>query len=347
MRAWVVRDPAPVTDGTGHPLVLTELPDPEPGPGEVRIEVVTCGVCRTDLHVAEGDLPVRRSPLVPGHEIVGTVDRRGPGASRFAPGERIGAAWLRSTCGTCRPCRHGRENLCEQARFTGWTDDGGYAQYAVIPEAYAYRLPPELDDERCAPLLCAGIIGYRALTRSGFRPGDRLGIWGFGGSAHLTAQVALAMGGEVHVVTRGERGRQLARHLGAAWVGGPGELPEEPLDAAISFAPAGEVVPDALASLAAGGCLALAGIHLTDVPTLDYQRHLFRERELRSVTANTRTDGEVFLRLAARLGLEVTTVPYPFERADQALTDLAADRFAGAAVLRLKPPGPDQPTTKG
>jgi alcohol dehydrogenase, propanol-preferring len=332
MRAWVVRSPAPIDTG---PLELTELPDPVPGPGEVRVRVTTCGVCRTDLHVAEGDLPVRRTPVVAGHEVVGVVDALGPGTARFGVGARIGIAWLRSTCGTCRPCRRGAENLCHDPRFTGWTDDGGYAELTVVPEAYAYRLPDTFDDEHAAPLLCAGIIGYRALLRSGFRPGDRLGIWGFGGSAHLTAQVALHMGAEVYVVTRGEAGRSLATELGATWVGGSGERPPVPVDAAISFAPAGDLVPDALASLARGGALALAGIHLTTIPPLDYQAHLFQEREVRSVTANTRTDGEAFLALAGRIGLRLATVPYTFEQADRALADLAHDRFAGAAVLHL------------
>lgn len=332
MRAWVVRSPGPIDAG---PLELTELPDPVPGPGEVRVQVTTCGVCRTDLHVAEGDLPIRRSPVVPGHEVVGVVDAAGPGTSRFAIGDRIGIAWLRATCGACRPCRRGAENLCLAPRFTGWTDDGGYAELAVVPEAYAYHLPDGFDDERAAPLLCAGIIGYRALRRSGFEPGDRLGIWGFGGSAHLTAQVALGMGAELYVVTRGEAGRSLARELGASWVGASGERPPVPLDAAISFAPAGEVVPDALAALDRGGVLALAGIHVTTIPALAYQAHLFQERELRSVTANTRADGEAFLALAGRLGLQLATVAYPFERADAALADLAHDRFAGAAVLHL------------
>jgi alcohol dehydrogenase, propanol-preferring len=332
MRAWVVRQPRKIAD---QPLEATELTDPEPAPGEVRVAVRACGVCRTDLHVVEGDLPSRRSPLVPGHEIVGVVDRRGPSADQFKLGERIGVAWLRSTCGRCRACRGGRENLCDEPRFTGWTDHGGYAQFVVVPEAYAYRLPDRFSDQDAAPLLCAGIIGYRALRRSGWQPGQRLGIWGYGGSAHLTAQIALAMGAELHVVTRGEPGRALAREQGASWVGAPGELPPVPLDAAISFAPSGDVVPDALASLAPGGALALAGIHVSDIPSLDYQQHLFMERELRSVTANTRADGEAFLRLADRLGVESTTVAYPFEAADQALADLAAGRFAGAAVLRM------------
>jgi alcohol dehydrogenase, propanol-preferring len=333
VRAWVVGGGGA---GAGT-LELVGRPDPVPEPGEVLVRVRTCGVCRTDLHVRDGDLPVRRPGVVPGHEVVGTVERRGRGATRFEVGERVGAAWLRSTCGRCRPCRRGSENLCHDPAFTGWTHDGGYAELLTVPEAYAYRLPGALDDVTVAPLLCAGIIGYRALLRSGFEPGDRLGIWGFGGSAHLTAQVALAWGGEVHVVTRGEAGRELARDLGCTWVGTPKERPPLPLDAAITFAPAGETVPAALAALDRGGVLAIAGIHLSDVPPLRYQEHLFLERELRSVTANTRADGEAFLALAGRLGLHVHTVPYPFTEADRALQDLAGNRFAGAAVLQVDP----------
>jgi alcohol dehydrogenase, propanol-preferring len=330
MRAWVVAAPSPIDDG---PLRLIDREPPLPGPGEVRVAVRTCGVCRTDLHVAEGDLEPLRTGVVPGHEVVGVVDRVGEGATRFELGERVGIAWLRSTCGACRHCRRGAENLCPRPRFTGWSDDGGYAEHAVVPEDYAYRIPERFSDEEAAPLLCAGIIGFRALRRSGFAPGDRLGIYGFGGSAHLTAQVALALGAELHVVTRGATGRELASRLGATWVGSPGERPPAALHAAISFAPAGEVVPEALEALDRGGVLALAGIHVSRLPPLDYARHLFQERELRSVTANTREDGERFLTLAARIGIRVSTVAYPFDAADRALRDLAHDRFAGAAVL--------------
>jgi alcohol dehydrogenase, propanol-preferring len=336
VRAWVVERQRPIDL---RPLELIELPDPEPAPGEVRVKVRACGVCRTDLHVVEGDLAAQRRWVIPGHEVVGVVDRLGPGAHRFRVGERIGVAWLRATCGSCRPCRRGAENLCERPEFTGWTHHGGYAELAVVPEAYAYRLPPGLDDERAAPLLCAGIIGYRALCRSGFAPGDRLGIWGFGGSAHLTAQVALAMGAELYVVTRGEAARELASSLGATWVGHLGDQPPVALDAAISFAPVGDLVPDALGCLGPGGTLALAGIHVSELPPLDYQRHLFRERQLRSVTANTRADGEAFLAIAERIGVTATTVSYPFEAADEALADLALGRFAGAAVLRMEAAG--------
>lgn len=330
MQAWVVARPGPVGQG---PLLLTELPVPDPGPGEVLVRVRACGVCRTDLHVAEGDLPTHRSPVVPGHEVVGEVASLGPGTRRFAVGDRVGIAWLRSTCGSCRWCRSGRENLCPHSSYTGWDADGGYAEYAVVPEAYAYAVPDSFTDEEAAPLLCAGIIGYRALRRAALPPGGRLGIYGFGASAHLTAQVAIAQGGEVHVITRGAKGRQLAFDLGAASAGEPSDTPPVPLDSAIIFAPAGELVPPALAALGPGGTLALAGIHMSDVPVLDYQRHLFREKNLRSVTSNTRRDGEELLLLASRLRLRVHTTPVPFGEADRALADLAADRVSGAAVL--------------
>jgi propanol-preferring alcohol dehydrogenase len=332
MRAWVVRRPGPID---GAPLALVERPVPHPGAGEVRVRVRTCGVCRTDLHVAEGDLAPHRPDVVPGHEIVGVVDEVGPGATRFGVGDRIGIAWLRGTCGRCRFCRRGDENLCVAPRFTGWDDDGGYADFAVVDERFAYALPGALDDEHVAPLLCAGIIGFRALRRSALPPGGRLGIYGFGGSAHLTAQIALAEGATVHVFTRGAEARSLALALGAASAQDTYAPPPEPLDSAIVFAPAGEIVPAALAALDRGGTVAVAGIHLSDIPALRYADHLFQERQLRSVTANTRADGEAFLALAARTPLHVRTVPYPLERADAALADLAHDRFAGAAVLRV------------
>jgi propanol-preferring alcohol dehydrogenase len=330
MRAWAVAAPGPIDTG---PLVAVERPVPEPGPGEIRVKVTACGVCRTDLHLAEGDLPPRRPGVIPGHEVVGVVDRLGEGCSRFQVGDRAGIAWLRHTCGRCRWCRRGAENLCLEPRFTGWDADGGYAEWAVVDEAYAYRLPAEFDDVSAAPLLCAGIIGYRALRRAELPPGGRLGIYGFGASAHLAAQVALAQGATVHVLTRSADARRHALDLGAASAGPADAAPPEPLDAAILFAPAGELVPAAMAALDRAGTLAVAGIHLSDVPPLDYQRHLFQERQLRSVTANTRNDGEEFLTLAARLGLRVTTRPYPLGEADRALADLAHDRVTGAAVL--------------
>ena len=331
MKAWVVQQPGPIDEG---PLAFVERPTPEPAAGELRVRVAVCGVCRTDLHLAEGDLPPHGPEVVPGHEIVGVVDRLGPGASRFALGERVGIAWLRRTCGTCRFCLRGDENLCLDPRFTGWDADGGYADYAVVDERYAYRLPDGFDDEHVAPLLCAGIIGFRALRRAAVPPGGRLGIYGFGGSAHIAAQVAIAEGAAVHVMTRSPEARRLAIALGAASAGDTPAQPPEPLDSAIVFAPAGEIVPNALAALDRGGTLALAGIHLTDIPALRYADHLFQERQLRSVTANTRHDGEEFLAIAARIGIRVETVAYPLEQADAALRDLAHDRFTGAAVLR-------------
>lgn len=326
----MVAAPGPIDTG---PLVGVERPVAEPGPGEIRVKVAVCGVCRTDLHLAEGDLAPRRAGVVPGHEIVGVVDAVGEGCTRFRIGDRAGIAWLRSTCGRCRWCRRGRENLCPEPRFTGWDADGGYAEYSVVDEAYAYRLPPEFDDVSAAPLLCAGIIGYRSLRRAALPPGGRLGIYGFGASAHLAAQVALAEGATVHVLTRSAEARRHALDLGVASAGPADGAPPELLDSAILFAPAGDLVPVALAALDRGGILAVAGIHLSDVPPLDYQRHLFQERQLRSVTANTRADGEEFLTLAARLGLRVTTQPYPLGEADRALADLAHDRVTGAAVL--------------
>ena len=332
VRAWAVDRDAATPLGR-IALVAVERPVPEPGPGEVRVRVTACGVCRTDLHLAQGDLPPRRRGVVPGHEVVGTVDALGPGAGRFAPGDRVGIAWLRSTCGRCRWCRGDRENLCPDARFTGWDAHGGFAEHAVVPEAYAYALPAGLDDASAAPLLCAGIVGYRALRRAGLPPGGRLGIYGYGASAHLVAQVAVAQGATVHVLTRSEPARRLALELGAASAGPADAAPPEPLDSAILFAPAGELVPVALRALDRGGILSLAGIHLSDVPPLNYQRELFQEREVRSVTANTRADGEEFLRLAAALRIRPHVHRRPLAEAADVLADLAADAYEGAAVL--------------
>ena len=332
MRAWVVRRPGPIES---DPLAVVERPVPAPGAGEVRVRVTVCGVCRTDLHLAEGDLPPHAADVVPGHEIVGIVDALGPDARRLAVGERVGIAWLRQTCGACRFCRRDDENLCVEPRFTGWDADGGYAEYAVVDERYAYRLPAGFTDDELAPLLCAGIIGFRALRRAALPAGGRLGIYGFGASAHLAAQVALAEGATVHVMTRSPEARRLALRLGAASAGDTFDAPPEPLDSAVIFAPAGDLVPVALAAVDRGGTVAIAGIHLSDIPSMGYADHLFQERQLRSVTANTRRDGEEFLTLAASIGLTVETVPYRFENADQALRDLAADRITGAAVIRV------------
>jgi propanol-preferring alcohol dehydrogenase len=328
MRAWRTRG-----DGPGN-LTLDEVPIPEPGDSELLVRVTACGVCRTDLHVVDGDLPLHRDPVVPGHEVVGTVAEIGPAARDFAPGDRVGIAWLRSTCGTCRWCRAGAENLCADSRYTGWDDDGGYAEYAVVPAAYAYPLPEGTPAADLAPLLCAGIIGYRALQRAAVPNLGTLGIFGFGGSAHLTAQLAVSQGTAVHVFTRGESARRLALELGATWAGALDDEPDVKLDSAIVFAPAGEVVPLALAALDQHGTVALAGSHMSDIPTLDYRRHLFGEKTLTSVTSNTRADGRTFLRLAEGV-VHATVAPYPFERAPDALRDLAAGRVTGAAVLEL------------
>jgi alcohol dehydrogenase, propanol-preferring len=330
VQAWVVASPQPIDAG---PLRRVERPVPEPGPGEVRVRVSCCGVCRTDLHLAEGDLAPRRPEVTPGHEIVGTVEAAGQGAERFAVGERVGVPWLGRTDGSCRFCRRGEENLCTSPEFTGWDLDGGYADACVVDERYAYRVPEGVSDEQAAPLLCAGIIGYRAWRCAEVPPGGRLGIYGFGGSAHLTAQLALAQGVRVHVLTRGEHNRSLARDLGVDSVGDAADPPPEPLDGAILFAPAGDLVPAALRALDRGGTLAVAGIWLSPIPGLDYGRELFLERRLRSVTANTRADGEEFLRLAAALGVRPTVTRRLLAEADAVLQDLAADRVTGAAVL--------------
>ena len=332
MRAWVISQPGPISES---PLTLVERAVPVPAHGEVLVRIGACGVCRTDLHLAVGEFPPRRSGVVPGHEAVGEVVQLGDGADRFMIGDRVGIAWLRHTCGVCEWCRTSRENLCPESLYTGWDADGGYAEFAVVPEAFAYPIPPSFSDEQAAPLLCAGIIGYRSLMRAQLPVGGRLGIYGFGASAHVTAQVAIAMGAEVHVLTRGQEAQDLARRLGATSVGGPFDPAPVALDSAIIFAPAGELVPLALESLGPSGTLALAGIHMSDIPVLDYRRHLFMERTVRSVTSNTRRDGEEFLVLAERLGVEVTTTPVPFERADLALRDLAAGDVRGAAVLTL------------
>lgn len=331
MRAWRVRRPGPVTT---RPLEFDAAAAvPEPAAGELLVAVRACGVCRTDLHVAEGDLPVHRPHVTPGHEVVGEVVALGDGATGFATGDRVGIAWLRHTCGHCVYCVRGDENLCPDSRYTGWDADGGYAEFATVPAQFALRLPDGYSDTELAPLLCAGIIGYRSLLRAALPDGGRLGIYGFGGSAHITAQVALAQGAEVHVMTRGAGARALALALGAASAQAAADPPPVKLDAAILFAPVGDLVLPALEALDRGGTLAVAGIHLSDIPALNYQRHLFQERQIRSVTSNTRADAREFLALAGRHRIEVTTAHYRLSEADRALTDLAEGRIAGAAVL--------------
>jgi propanol-preferring alcohol dehydrogenase len=334
MRAWAVDVPGEMST---HPLALVERDVPKPGTGQVRVRVSVCGVCRTDLHLAEGDLSPRHHLVIPGHEVVGRVDAVGPESTRFDPGDRIGIPWLAHTCGLCRFCRSGRENLCLNPSFTGWDVDGGYAEYVIVNEGYGYPIPDVFSDIEAAPLLCAGIIGFRALRCSGLPPGGRLGIYGFGGSAHLTAQIALAEGARLHVLTRSPAARELALELGASSAGDATDMPPEQLDAAILFAPVGTIVPRAMEALDRGGTLAIAGIYLSDIPSLNYDRHLFEERSLRSVTANTRANGTEFLETAARIGIKVSTSAYAFDDANAALVDLAQDRVNGAAVL-VRPP---------
>ena len=330
MRAMVLFENS---DIHSSPLKMTEYPDPVPAAGEVRLRVRCCGICRTDLHVIEGELPPAKTPVIPGHQIVGVVEALGAGCNRLKIGQRIGVAWLRQTCGGCEFCGLGRENLCEAARFTGYHADGGYAGLAVVPEKFAYELPDSFDDEVAAPLLCAGIIGYRALQRSDLPRNGRLGIYGFGSSAHIVLQIAQYRGCEVFVVTRGEKHRQLAREMGAAWVGANAVDMPVKVDSAIIFAPAGELVPPALESLKKGGTLALAGIYMTPIPSLDYDKAVFYERNIRSVTANTREDGRNLFAEAAAAKVQPHVTCYSLAEANVALQNLKDDRINGSGVL--------------
>ncbi|MGH7906105.1 MAG: zinc-dependent alcohol dehydrogenase family protein [Candidatus Binataceae bacterium] len=332
MRAMTIEKPGPIES---RPLKAADVAPPQPGAGEILVRISRCGVCRTDLHVAEGDLPPHRQPIIPGHEIVGHVERCGSGCARFQVGARVGIAWLRFTCGVCAYCRRGHENLCVNARFTGYDHDGGYAEMAVVREDYAYALPGQLGDEEAAPLLCAGIIGFRSIKRADIKPGSTVGLYGFGGSAHIVIQVLKYWGCRVFVMSRADRHRELAGELGADWIGGSMDQPPAPLDAAILFAPAGEIVPPALSALDRGGVLAIAGIHLSAIPPLDYSRHLFNEREVRSVTANTRADGEEFLKIAGAIPIRTRTTSVPLEEANAALIQLKHDELQGAAVLAI------------
>lgn len=334
MRAWAVTTPGPI-DGDRAPLKMVEKPVPTPGRGEVLVKVLTCGVCHTDLHVTEGDLPVHKEHVTPGHEIVGKVVAQGLETQRFSLGERIGIPWFRHACGVCKFCRSGHENLCPHSVYTGWDHDGGYAEYVTVPEGFAYRIPEKFDSLEAAPLLCAGIIGYRAFERANVPAGGRLGLYGFGGSAHITAQIAMAQGIEVHVFTRGADARKFALQLGCASAHGAYDLSDVPLDSSIIFAPVGDIVLPAMASLIPGGTLALAGIHMTDVPALNYQKHLFHEKTITSVESNTRRDGEEFLTLADRLNIRPEVHEYPFEKADEALKYVKRGDIKGACVLRI------------
>jgi propanol-preferring alcohol dehydrogenase len=332
MRAMRLAAPAPIETA---PLRLVDVELPPPVPDEILVRVTACGICRTDLHIVEGDLPVRRSPIVPGHQIVGRIERLGATARRFRLGDRVGIAWLRRTCGVCRFCVAGRENLCDQPDFTGWTADGGYADYALAPEAFAYAIPDVFGDVDAAPLLCAGIIGYRALRLSGVAPGGRLGIYGFGSSAHVTLQVARARGMEVYVSTREPARQEQARTLGAAWAGDVGAPMPARVDGGIVFAPAGDLVPIALRDLDRGGTLALAGIHMSRLPALDYAA-LFDERTIRTVTANTRADGEELLAEAARIPIRPTVTRFDLESANDALLRLKRGAITGTGVLVIE-----------
>ena len=331
MRAMQLHQPKPVEE---NPLTLVDLPIPEPGPGQVRIRVRVCGVCHTDLHTVEGELELPRLPIVPGHQIVGSVDALGEGASRFQPGDRVGVAWLNWTCGECTFCRQGLENLCVRARFTGLHADGGYEEYVVVDERFAYPLPPGFSDEEAAPLLCAGIVGYRSLRLSGIQPGGNLGLYGFGASAHLVIQVARHWDCQVYVFTRSPEHQALARQLGAVWVGRAEEQPPVPLDASVVFAPAGWIVPLALGHLRPAGTLAINAIHMSPIPEMSYQR-IYQERVLRSVANLTREDADQFLRLAGEIPVRTEVETFPLEEANEVLKRLKASRIRGAAVLRV------------
>lgn len=330
VKAMLLEFPAPVAES---PLKEVDLPPPLPGPGQIVIQVSHCGVCHTDLHTVEGELPLERLPVIPGHQVVGQVIDQGPGVMRFQPGDRVGLAWLFRTCGRCRFCQRGQENLCRAAEFTGLHWDGGYAEQVVADADFVYPLPPDLPGEQAAPLLCAGIIGYRALRLSGIQPGGRLGLYGFGASAHLVIQIARFWGCEVYVFTRSPGHQELARELGAVWVGRAEETPPARLDAAIIFAPAGPLVPEALRVLERGGTLALAGIYMTPIPSFDYNKYLYYERTVRSVTASTREDGRELLELAVRIPLRPKVQLFPLNQANRALQLLKAGQIDGAAVL--------------
>ncbi len=331
MRAMRLDHPRPVEDS---PLHLEELPTPTPGPGEVRVRVRCCGLCHTDLHTVEGDLQLPRLPVVPGHQIVGIVDALGPGTNVFKEGDRVGIPWLHSTDNQCDYCRRGLENLCDHAQFTGYHVDGGYAEYTVVHENYAYRIPEVFSDENAAPLLCAGIIGYRSYRLSGVRPGKRLGLYGFGASAHLVLQFARHQGCEVYVFTRTAIHRELAQRLAAAWVGSAEDTPPQPLDAAIIFAPAGALIPQALRVLRKAGTLALAGITMSSIPSMDYSL-LYQERVIRSVANSTRQDAREFLQLAAQVPLQTDVEIFELEQANQALQALKKSGIKAAGVLRM------------
>ncbi len=332
MRAVLLERPG---DVDASPLVMRDIPVPEPGPKQVRVKVSVCGVCRTDLHVVEGDLPLPKLPIVPGHQVVGQVGSVGSGCSKLKPGDRVGIAWLRETDGKCPYCREGRENLCASSRYTGYHEDGGYAEFALVPEAFAYPLPDRLDDSHVAPLLCAGIIGYRALNRAAVPDGGSLLLVGFGSSAAIVLPIALHRGFRVMVVTRTPSHQAMALKQGAVWAGDAFDRIPEKVDSAILFAPSGRLVPPTLEALKPGGTLSIAGIHLTDIPTLVYEKHLFYEKQVTSVTSNTRRDGRDLLAEATAIGLTPRVQLYDLADANRALQDVKHSRVDGTAVLTV------------
>lgn len=332
MLAMILNEPALIEN---NPLKLVDIETPKPGPHEILVRVQVCGICHTDLHTVEGELDLPKKPVIPGHQVVGVVEKLGQGASRFKEGDRVGMAWLYFTCGKCPYCLQDRENLCENALFTGYHVDGGYAQYAVIHEDFAYPIPDRFSEEEAAPLLCAGIIGYRALRLSEIKPGQKLGLYGFGASAHVAIQVAVYWGCKVYVFSRSKEHQKLAEDLGAVWTGKSSQIPPEKLDSAIIFAPAGEMVLDALKALNKGGTLALAGIYMTPIPQMDYTEHLYYERTVRSVTASTRKDGEELLQIAERIPIRTQITSFHLEEANKALQLLKQGLINGAGVLRI------------
>jgi propanol-preferring alcohol dehydrogenase len=332
MKAMILREPDLIEN---NPLHLVELDRPKIKPDEILVKVKVCGICHTDLHTVEGELDLPKKPLVPGHQVVGVVEEKGEEVNRFNKGDRVGMAWLHSACGKCKYCLRNSENLCENARFTGYHVDGGYAQFTVISQDFAYLIPDGFSEAQAAPLLCGGIIGYRALRLSEIQPQGILGLYGFGNSAHVAIQVAVYWGCEVFVFTRSKKHRKLAKELGALWVGTAKDQAPEKLDSAIIFAPAGELVLDALNTLDKGGTLALAGIYMTPIPQMDYMKYIYHERTLRSVTNATRQDGEKLLKLAPQIPIRTKIVSFPLSEANKALRLLKQSKIDGAAVLEI------------
>jgi propanol-preferring alcohol dehydrogenase len=332
MKGMILNSPKPVADS---PLKYAEIPDPAPGPGQVRVKVHICGVCHTDLHTVEGELIPPKYPVIPGHQVVGVVDQLGEGVTRWKIGDRVGLAWLHHTCGSCEYCRRGQENLCENIQFTGFHVNGGYTQYTTVHQDFAYPIPKNFNDREAAPLLCAGIIGFRSLRLSGVQPGQRLGLYGFGAAAHICIQIARFWGCEVYVFTRSAEHRKLALDLGATWVGNAKDAPPKLLHSSIIFAPAGWLVPEALRVLDKGGTVALGGIYMSPIPELDYTVHLYDEKVLRSVANSSRQDGEDLLRIAAEIPIKTHTEVFPLKEANLVLQKLKTGEIEGAAVLEV------------